>query len=138
LKELDVLLSGLDLRNKTIEAPSIFHRVLSKLEGLFHWKSAQMEYKISPDGTQSFVPRIDFSDSGVEKSNQSAEVPIDHCLQLLNDALREAGITIWIAIDRLDEAFHGFPEVEIPALRALFRSYLGSGPIKVLAGGRIG
>jgi hypothetical protein len=124
LKELDLLLSGLDLRNKSVEAPSIFHKVLSKLEGLFHWKSAQMEYKISPDGTQSFVPRIDFDQNVAQKSAHPAEIPIEYCLHLLNDALREANITIWIAIDRLDEAFHGFPEVEIPALRALFRSYL--------------
>ena len=124
MKELDLLLSGLDLRNKAIEAPSIFQKVLARLGGLFRWKSAQIEYKVSPDGTQSFVPRIDFDGTGNPKSSQSAEVPIEHCLQLLNEALREAGITIWIAIDRLDEAFHGFPEVEIPALRALFRSYL--------------
>ena len=29
-----------------------------------------------------------------------------------------------MAIDRLDEAFQGYPDVEIPALRALFRTYL--------------
>lgn len=124
MKELDFLLSGLDLRNKVIEAPSIFQKVLARLGGLLRWKSAQIEYKVSPDGTQSFIPRVDFDKTGDLSSNQPAEVPIEHCLQLLNEALREAGITIWIAIDRLDEAFHGFPEVEIPALRALFRSYL--------------
>jgi hypothetical protein len=32
--------------------------------------------------------------------------------------------TIWILFDRLDEAFSGTPAVEVPALRALLRSYL--------------
>lgn len=27
-------------------------------------------------------------------------------------------------MDRLDEAFQGFPKIEVPALRALFRTYL--------------
>ena len=31
---------------------------------------------------------------------------------------------MWVAIDRLDEAFQGFPQVEVPALRALLRTYL--------------
>jgi hypothetical protein len=31
---------------------------------------------------------------------------------------------MWIILDRLDEAFVGFPSIEIPALRALFRTYL--------------
>jgi hypothetical protein len=30
----------------------------------------------------------------------------------------------WAALDRLDEAFQGFPAVETPALRALFRTHL--------------
>jgi hypothetical protein len=45
-------------------------------------------------------------------------------LRLLNQCLDEVGFTIWIAMDRLDEAFQGSPDVEIPALRALFRTYL--------------
>ena len=124
MKELDLLLQGLELRNKTIEAPSIFQTVLTRIESLFRWKSARIEYKISPDGTQTIVPRVDFDKNDKQSSNPTLEVPIEHCLQLLNEALAEANITVWIAIDRLDEAFHGFPEVEVPALRALFRSFL--------------
>ena len=33
-------------------------------------------------------------------------------------------LLIWLALDRLDEAFIGYPDVEIPALRALLRTYL--------------
>jgi hypothetical protein len=38
--------------------------------------------------------------------------------------VRDAGVSVWVAIDRLDEAFQGFPQVEVPALRALLRTYL--------------
>jgi hypothetical protein len=31
---------------------------------------------------------------------------------------------VWVILDRLDEAFQGFPAVEVPALRALLRTYL--------------
>ena len=38
--------------------------------------------------------------------------------------LAELGLGVWVVLDRLDEAFQGFPEVERPALRALLRTYL--------------
>ncbi len=34
------------------------------------------------------------------------------------------GLRVWVILDRLDEAFQGFPSVEVPALRALLRTYL--------------
>lgn len=48
----------------------------------------------------------------------------DDALTLLNAVLDEIELTTWIVVDRLDEAFQGFPAAEIPALRALFRTYL--------------
>jgi hypothetical protein len=38
--------------------------------------------------------------------------------------LKEIGQSLWLALDRLDEAFAGQPQAEVPALRALFRTYL--------------
>ena len=34
------------------------------------------------------------------------------------------GYSVWVVLDWLDEAFQGFPEAEVPALRALLRTYL--------------
>jgi hypothetical protein len=51
-------------------------------------------------------------------------IPHEDALRLLNRALDEADITVWVILDRLDEAFQGFPAVEVPVLRALLRSYL--------------
>jgi len=38
--------------------------------------------------------------------------------------LDEVDLSLWLALDRLDEAFAGRPKAEIPALRALFRTFL--------------
>lgn len=44
-----------------------------------------------------------------------------------NYLLEEIGLSLWIAFDRLDEAFQGAPDHEVPALRALLRVYLDLG-----------
>jgi hypothetical protein len=43
---------------------------------------------------------------------------------LLQEVLEQEDLTIWVVLDRLDEAFQGFPGTEVPALRALLRTYL--------------
>ena len=52
------------------------------------------------------------------------EIRHEEALGLLDECLEEIDYTVWIALDRLDEAFHGLPAVEVPALRALLRCYL--------------
>jgi hypothetical protein len=93
---------------------------------LFSWKSAEIGYTITPEGIQTFKPKIEFSKEEESGANREPErqVPINSAFRLLDKCLREAGLSIWIAVDRLDEAFQGAPAVEIPALRALFRVYL--------------
>jgi hypothetical protein len=51
-------------------------------------------------------------------------IPHDYALGQLQDALEELGLTVWVVFDRLDEAFQGAPDHELPALRALLRVYL--------------
>jgi hypothetical protein len=69
----------------------------------------------------TFTPRLEFNPD--EKQGEQ-KVSVEAALGLLNECLRESGKTVWVAMDRLDEAFQGFPEIELPALRALFRTYL--------------
>ena len=45
-------------------------------------------------------------------------------MKRLNVALDEVDLTVWVVLDRLDEAFPGSPATEIPILRALLRTYL--------------
>ncbi|WP_064576061.1 P-loop ATPase, Sll1717 family [Cupriavidus gilardii] len=49
---------------------------------------------------------------------------VDQLLELANEALTEANTSVWILLDRLDVAFSEHEQLEINALRALFRVYL--------------
>lgn len=119
LHSLDILLRGLNLRSDADGIKPIFAKVYEQVGTLFSWKS--LEFGIEPTETGfAFKPKVELAD----KTYDSARVSIDKCLTLLNDCLSETGKTVWLALDRLDEAFQGIPEAEIPALRALFRTYL--------------
>ena len=119
LFKLDQLLRGLDLRSDTDAPPHIFSQIMTKIGKFFRWNAAEFEIGLGSDGL-TFKPRVEFD----KTSEDSPDVSIVAALRLLNDALDELGKTVWVSMDRLDEAFQGFPEVEIPALRALFRTYL--------------
>lgn len=122
LRQLDLLLKGLDLRSEDSDPRPVFHRVVAKVGGFFNWKSADLEISTAPDGTFSFKPRVEFGKK--EETKPETVVSVEAALKLLDETLVEIKKTTWVAIDRLDEAFQGFPQVEIPALRALFRCYL--------------
>ena len=123
LRQLDILLRGLSLRSEDPEPRSVFHQVIAKTGRFFDWSSAEIEISTAPDGTFTFKPKIEFGENNKLKQT-SATVSVEAALKLLDESLKEVGKTAWVAIDRLDEAFQGFPHVEIPALRALFRTYL--------------
>lgn len=55
-------------------------------------------------------------------------IPIESVYDLLSNSLEENGIKLWIIIDRLDVAFLESEELEINALRALFKVYLDLAP----------
>src|SRR5690606_29954733 len=116
---LDHLLAEHDLRVKNGEAQNIFVRTIQRMSCWFRPKAASVE--IAGPGV-SITPQVEFNSS--ESSSSKSNFTVDDKLRILNQCLEEAGISVWVAVDRLDEAFQGFPEVEIPSLRALFRSYL--------------
>jgi hypothetical protein len=122
MKQLDILLRGLGMRDVNSQAQNVFQKILAKIGRLFNFDSAEFEVSIAPDGTQTYKPKLTFN---AEAPSQSfGNIPVETALRVLNSSLLEAGITLWIAVDRLDEAFQGYTDVEIPALRGLFRAYL--------------
>lgn len=123
MHQLDKLLKGLDLREGSDEPQNIFSRIVAGIGSLFKWKAAEVEVSASEMGVPIFTPRIEFDRGGSENIDEKS-VSVEYALKLLNSSLDEAGVTVWVAVDRLDEAFQGFPTVEVPALRALFRVYL--------------
>jgi len=119
LHALDILLRGLDLRSDADGIKPIFERVLARINRLFAWKSLEFGIEIRETGF-SFVPKVELAaaDEG------EITVSVDKCLLLLDECLNEIGKSVWVALDRLDEAFQGYPDTEIPALKALLRTYL--------------
>lgn len=117
---LDQLLRGLDLRSDADGVQPIFQKVIGRIGSLFDWKSIEMEISVQ-EGGFSFIPKAE-----LDKDPKAAakSVGVEAALRLLNDCLEELDKSVWVAMDRLDEAFQGYPDTEIPALRALLRSYL--------------
>ncbi len=123
LEKLDSLLTKTGLRSPDDSANTIFTKVINVLSRIAHPKSAQMAITLSEQGIPIITPKVEFGSDA--KPLQSVEL-IEHekALRILDECLAEVGVTVWIMLDRLDEAFQGFPLVERAALRALFRTYL--------------
>jgi hypothetical protein len=123
LQKLDSVLTNTGLRSPDDSANTVFTKVVNVLSRLAHPKSAEMAVTLSEQGIPVITPKVEFGDQNT--SHQTGEL-IEHekALRILDECLTEAGVTVWIMLDRLDEAFQGFPLVERAALRALFRTYL--------------
>jgi len=101
--------------------------IVSKLIGLFPRtpiKAVEVELGVNEVGMPHATPRAEFGDAPGVQPLLFFGIDYPAGLKLLEASLRESNLTIWIALDRLDEAFQGYHNVEIPALRALLRTYL--------------
>lgn len=124
MKKLDDLLTGLSLRSVDDTASTIFSKIIGAFNRLFNPTAAQVEISFKESGIPIFKPRIEFGDGKPKNGGSTSTVSQEDALLLLNEAMKEANLSCWIVLDRLDEAFQGFPKTEVPALRALLRSYL--------------
>ena len=70
------------------------------------------------------TPKIEFTDLCPQNDGAQTIINSDDAMAILEQAISELGVQMWLVLDRLDEAFVGFPNIEVPALRALFRTYL--------------
>lgn len=123
MRDLDFMLLRVGLRSKDDSAETIF----SKLVHLFsHWlkpKSAEVKFSMTDSGIPIIAPTLEFGTP--EPTDAPPDlIPHEEALAMLNKALTEGNVTAWVVLDRLDEAFQGFPNIEVPALRALLRTYL--------------
>jgi hypothetical protein len=124
---VEQVLKNADLRSLDHTALSVFARIVEwakkKLDGA---KSAQLTLGM-PEGP-SVTPKLEFS----SETAGPKTVRYEEAITILDRALSSHNLTCWVALDRLDEAFHGAPAVEIRALRALFRVFLDLMPFKQL------
>jgi hypothetical protein len=91
------------------------------------WTSAggiEGEVKIDPATGMpvGVVGRITLKDTGSQQ--EPLPVSLDDLIRMANEALAEAGLHVWVMLDRLDIAFADSRALEENALRALFKVYL--------------
>jgi hypothetical protein len=118
---LNQLLNDTGLRSKDDKPETIFSKIINSIQRVLAPTKAELEFTLSETGVPIVTPRLEF---GKIDPTTPKEVPHEQALRLLNDCLDEIDYSVWLALDRLDEAFQGFPDVEVPALRALLRTYL--------------
>lgn len=122
-RRLAAMLTETGLRSKDDQPETIFSKIINVVQKAVRQpKSAEVEFTFSETGIPIVTPKISFA--GESKEGAIKEVSHQQALRLLDECLGELGYSVWVVLDRLDEAFVGFPAVEIPALRALMRTYL--------------
>ncbi len=121
MDELHDLLTKTGLRSNDSEANTIFSQVANLFRRFTNLDAAEVTVAMTPQGLPIITPRVEF---GAQEDEEPQMVAHDTALSLLDAVLAEADYSTWLVLDRLDEAFVGFPQAEIPALRALFRTYL--------------
>ncbi len=120
MEELDRILQALDLRTRNASASTVFSRILDLINRI----RAEIELRITETGFPAIWSRLDFSGTPIQEVNHQRIINSDDALQILDQCLSDLDIRVWMILDRLDEAFAGFQNIEIPALRALLRTYL--------------
>ena len=121
MKELDAILRSTGLRTSDESASTVFSQLVNLVRRLSKPSSAEIAITWTPGGIPIVAPRMEFTD---DSKTEVARIEHDRALSVLNAVLDEVGYTVWLVLDRLDEAFQGFPNAEVPALRALLRTYL--------------
>lgn len=120
MKTLESLLTKTGLNSADDTAETVFSQLINRLRALAP-KRAKVAMTFTQQGIPILLPEIEFA----EESGTAPE-PIRHeeALGLIERILASEDFVTWLVLDRLDEAFQGFPSVEVPALRALLRTYL--------------
>lgn len=124
LRRVEFFLTQNSLKTADISPGNIFTRLLNRFPKNFVPKTIEVDLGVSEIGQPRLKPRIEFAPPAAVQPPNFFGVDYVSGLKLLEAALLESNLTVWIALDRLDEAFLGHPGVEIPALRALLRCYL--------------
>lgn len=129
--ELDALLEETGLRSSDDSPSTIFSAIVNLFQRLMSPTAAEARLEITKEGLPIVVPRVEFGDPAA-RGDRGRIVEHEAALGLLDSVLGECEIQLWLVMDRLDEAFAGSPDAEVPALRALFRVYLDLAPFEHL------
>jgi hypothetical protein len=122
LREVEEILDVSGLKVGDYRPETIFQRLKTTFKAFLRPKEVEGSVSVLANGLPVMTGKV-VPDYG-EEVEGGAVIPYDYALGRLEEALAELGLTIWVVFDRLDEAFQGAPEHEVPALRALLRVYL--------------
>ncbi|KAF0163162.1 MAG: hypothetical protein FD157_3325 [Rhodocyclaceae bacterium] len=78
---------------------------------------------VDPNTGLKLTGKITLNEPSTEQRKEGF-LSVNDLLTLINGALLELNIKIWLVLDRLDVAFSDSPNLEGNALRSLFRTYL--------------
>jgi hypothetical protein len=122
LREVDEILDLSGLKVGDYRPETIFQRLKTTFKAFLKPKAVEGSVSVLETGLPVVTGKV-VPDYG-EEVEGGVIIPYDYALSRLQDALGELGLTVWVVFDRLDEAFQGAPDHEVPALRALLRVYL--------------
>lgn len=123
MQQVDTLLASVDMLSSDDNAANIFSKLMGWLRNNVTPKAIGVEFGFNEYGIPVLTPKIEL---GSEERIKTHPEVISHsdAFSILSDALLEKKIVVWILMDRLDEAFVGRPDIEVPALRALIRTFM--------------
>jgi hypothetical protein len=117
MERLHVLLQRTGLRSPDDSPSTIFSTVVNLFRRLRNVNAVEAAFTITPEGLPIVAPRVEF---GGEEGSQPSYVPHDDALTLLNSVLDEIDVSLWLALDRLDEALPDGPRLRSQPLEHYF------------------
>jgi hypothetical protein len=117
LNKLNGLLRQMGLQSDDDRAESIFTRLLNLKEKVLNPKSLGVEFSVDRHGNPTMTPVVRLNDAARDAAPEPNPILDDSGLTLLNRALNENDISVWVLLDRLDEAFVGVRPHRPQALR---------------------
>ncbi len=126
MSKLRSVLDATGLLNADASASTVFSSIVNLWHRITNPRAVEAVITIGPHGIPVIMPRLELGD--VNTLKEDTYVPHDEAFAVLNESLEDVGVRLWMVLDRLDEAFAGRPAAEVPALRALLRTYLDLTP----------
>jgi hypothetical protein len=120
MRELKNTLDYLGLSATDVTPETIFGNLHGLVTRLTKPESVEVGFTVTETGMPVMTPKVEL---GPERK-LGEQIYNGDFLSVLDRAIQSTDLIIWVLFDRLDEAFSGRQDVEIPALRALMRTYL--------------
>jgi hypothetical protein len=129
IQRLEALLNKIGLLNSGESASTVFARLVEWLQTNATPKEVGVDISFNEFGIPVYTPKVVIG----KKETTLERIPIemishDDAFTILDKALAEKSKIAWVVLDRLDESFVGRPDIEIPALRALIRTFMDLQP----------